>query len=62
MQIGSNPRNASPRLLEALEIIRSSDRSDAKMGRLKELADQSSGEEVYRIGDLIEAFIASKEF
>lgn len=48
------------KLKAALELIKSGDRSDETLEELRRLSRSAEGVEAQRIGDLIEAFHASR--
>ena len=62
-QSGEPPSNASAELLAAWAIVQGSDRSQAKLDQMRELESSlpEGHEDIQRIGNLIEAFIASTE-
>ena len=53
------PDGESDVVIEAIQIVRNSDRSDAALEKLRSLADSATDADRPKIGQLIEAFIAS---
>ena len=53
------PEGESNAVIEAIQIVRNSDRSDAALEKLRSLADSATDADRPKIGQLIEAFIAS---
>jgi hypothetical protein len=53
------PEGESPVVIEAIELIRNPDRSDTALERLRAIADNATPADKPKIGQLIEAFIAS---
>ena len=58
--IGGLPNNISDELKQAWAIVQANDRSSAKLNALIQLQQRAQEADKTKIGDLIEAFLASE--